>query len=1179
MIDGYIILLAALAYIGFLFALAWMGDKHTGLAFTKRHRPIIYALSLAVYCTSWTFFGSVGLAATTGLGFIPVYVGPVLLFIFGWPLIRRIARLARDNNITSIADFIAARYGKNPQLAALVTIIAVIGTLPYIALQLKAVSTSMLTILGASSDSSVLGDIPLAVALAMAVFTMLFGTRHIDATEHQQGLMLAIATESIIKIIAFITVGLFVTFYMFDGFADLIATAQQSADYTSPFERSFNLTSWITISLLSFVCILLLPRQFHVAIVENNSDQEIKYAAWLFPAYLIAINIFVIPIALAGLYKFPEGAVEADMFVLALPLLSDAKSIALFAFIGGLSAATAMVIVASVALAIMVSNELILPLMVRHRFQRQREDLAGLGEIGDQILVIRRITIFCILMMSYGFYRMAGESYALASIGLLSFSAIAQFAPAFFGGLVWKDANARGAIAGIVTGFAVWAYTLLLPWFAKAGWLPITLLTEGPLGIELLRPQALFGVQMESLTHGVFWSLMLNCIAYVVGSLSRPAETVERLQASAFVNDLNSVGPRPTFRLWRSSVTVQDLERTVARYLGPDRTRRSFQEYADSNELRLKPGTEADVNLLRFTEHLLASAIGAASSRLVLSLLLRKNNVSHRSALRLLDDASEALQYNRDLLQSALDQVRQGIAVFDEDMQLICWNHRFRELLQLPRELGRIGVPIDRILEHLVESGLIENTPNSDTIADRIERIVVRHETFQEELSSIDRVLEIRSNSMPQGGVVVTFSDITDRVKAAEQLKRANETLERRVRERTAELTMVNSELSKAKAKADTANLDKTRFLAAAGHDIMQPLNAARLFASSLVARTRDDDHAQLARNVDASLSAVEDIMNALLDISRLDAGAMKPKFEHFQLSEIMSQLQTEFQPLAAEKGLQLRVVSTDAWVHSDPRLLRRLLQNLLSNAMKYTQSGAILMGCRPRGDRIVFQVCDTGPGIPRSDQPLVFKEFKRLENARDTGLGLGLSIVQRIATVLDHDIGLRSRVGHGTTFSVTLPLSTADEIAAAERSDRTRANITHLRSAGSMNELTIVCIDNEQTILDGMRALLGTWGCNVITASTPDEAIDALEKSGSESLDLVLADYHLDEMTGPNAAEQIFESVGREVPAIIITADRSPEVQDDIHRAGHVQLRKPVRPAALRALITQCLRQLDAAE
>jgi Na+/proline symporter/signal transduction histidine kinase len=1175
MIDGWIIITAALAYLGFLFAVAYYGDRKARPEMSSRGRPAIYALSLAAYCTSWTFFGSVGLSATTGFNFIPVYLGPIIMFAVGWPLVIRIIRLSKTQNITSIADFIAARYGKNPTLAAIVTVIAVAGTLPYIALQLKAVSesvTTLITPVGTGADisllSSPLGDIAFIVAVLMAIFAILFGTRHIDATEHQEGLMLAIATESVVKILAFLLVGAYITFEMFGGLGPLLESAWQSPKITELFTRGFNGGAWITVTFLSLVCIILLPRQFHVAVVENNSECEVRRAAWLFPLYLIAINLFVVPIAIAGLLTFPDGNVSADMFVLALPLSSGATFVTLAAFIGGLSAATAMVIVATVALSIMVSNDLVVPLLLRRRLLdvTEREDLSAL------LLNIRRSAIFAILILGYVFYRMIGDTVALASIGLLSFSAIAQFTPAFFGGLIWRRATARGAIAGILAGFALWSYTLLLPAFIHSGLLANDILVNGPFGLGLLRPQVLFNIEFEPIPHGVFWSLLCNMVAYVTVSLFRAPEPIERLQANVFIHD-DLVRPQtPGFRLWRTSITVEELQNTAGRYVGEERAKRSFEEYASNLAEELHPKAEADVHLLRFTEHLLASAVGTASSRLVLSLLLRRRAVGIKSAQKLLDDASEAIQYNRDLLQSALDHVRQGISVYDKDMRLICWNRQFREILDLPQEFGRVGAPLDEIIRYSAERGDFGPGNTEDLVSDRINKFVVTQETFQERLSNDGQVLEVRTNSMPQGGIVTTFTDITDRMEAGEALARANENLEKRVRERTAELTKVNRELAKAKAKADDANLGKTRFLAAASHDILQPLNAARLYTTSLVERKRRGEDGRLIRNVDASLEAVEEILGTLLDISRLDTGAMKPEISVFPAAELLMQLKLEFEPMAKDKGLEFQVHPSSLSVRSDRRLLRRVLQNLISNAIKYTESGRVVLGCRRRSDeQLEVQIWDTGYGIPKDKQKLIFKEFQRLAtNSEGThGLGLGLSIVERIGRILDHPINLDSRTQSGSVFSVTLPVA---EPRVERRTAPTRVG------AGQISGCRVLCLDNEPAILEGMETLLAGWDCSVLKAKDSEEA---LEKVGSSPLppEIILADYHLDNETGLDAVRSIRNEMGYEVPAVVITADRSPEVEELIRSEGLQLLRKPLRPAALRAVMAQSRIRQAAAE
>ncbi|HRY06116.1 MAG TPA: PAS domain-containing hybrid sensor histidine kinase/response regulator [Hyphomicrobiaceae bacterium] len=1175
MIDSWVIVGVALLYLSGLFALAWIGDRTLRLADTQSGRPYIYALSLAVYCTSWTFFGSVGLAATTGYDFIPVYLGPILMFTLGHRLLLRVVRIAKSQNVTSVADFIAARYGKSQPLAAIVTVVAILGCLPYIALQLKAISISIETVLGADTLSAIKAtpitfiETPLLITLALAAFAILFGTRHTDATEHQDGLMLAIAAESVVKLVAFLAVGLFVLFQVTGGPTEFLKRTEATPIITNTFGQGFNGGMWLTVTLLSFFAVLLLPRQFHVAVVENNSETEVRRAAWLFPLYLVLINLFVIPIAAAGMMTL-QGVQDPDFFMLSLPISTDNKLLTLIAFVGGLSAATAMVIVESVALAIMVCNGLVVPLLLRQGNERSAHE-----HIAGSLLLIRRIAIAGLLLLGYIVYHTLGQSAGLAATGLISFAAIAQFAPAFFIGLIWRKGTARGAIGGVLAGTAIWAYTLVLPWFAKSGLLPMSIVHDGPFGISLLRPQMLFYLQFEPLTHGVLWSLSANVLTYLTVSLLRAPEPIERIQAQSFIQDdpPRMGASMPAFRLWRSNVTMMDLEQTVGRYVGTDRAARSFSEYISSRNLALARDAEADISAVRFSEHLLSSTIGSASARLVLSLLLKRSSMSSQSAMKLLDDATEALQYNRDLLQSALDQVRHGLSVFDKDMRLICWNRQFRELLELPPEIGRVGAPLDKILRVQAERGDFGPGDIDQLVESRLYRLAVRKETFQEKILSGRRHIEIRTSPMPQGGIVTTFSDITDRVAAANALARANETLERRVRERTAELLEVNAALAIAKSKADEANLDKTRFLAAASHDILQPLNAARLYATSLRERKLPVPEHQLATNVDASLLAVEEIFSALIEISRIDAGRMEPDISEFPLANIFAQLLVEFEPMAREKGLALKALPTSLCIRSDRRLLRRVLQNFVANAIKYTRTGTVLLGARPRGEFVEVQVLDTGPGIPEDKQKVIFKEFQRLEGPGSNvrGLGLGLSIVERICRILDHPIKLKSVPRRGSTFSITAPRAEARNMTAPEPPPQARP----IGLAGT----AVLCIDNEPAVLSGMEALLSGWGCTVRTAPSSQAALAALSQMRFEP-DILLADYHLDSGTGVDAVLRLRKALGRAVPAIIITADHSLEVQREVKSHELSMLRKPLKAAALRAILNQIsIRRQTAAE
>jgi Na+/proline symporter/signal transduction histidine kinase/ActR/RegA family two-component response regulator len=1171
MLQGWVVIAVALGYIGFLFLVASYGDRMRQRGRAIPLRLLIYPFSLAIYCTSWTFFGSVGLASRSGYDFLTIYLGPILIIGLCTPLIVRIVRLAKAQNITSIADFIAARYGKSQAVAATVALIAIVGIIPYIALQLKAVSDSLGTILthlgtATSVVQPVFGDLALLVALTMAIFAVLFGTRQIDATEHQDGLMLAIATESLVKLVAFVGVGVFVTFWLFDGPLELFAKALERPEASAMLTREPQITLLLAMTFLSAFAIILLPRQFHVTVVENHNEKEIRLAAWLFPLYLVLINLFVVPIAVAGLMTFPRGTVDGDMYVLALPLYANSSLFTVIAFVGGLSAATAMVIVESVALAIMVSNDIVMPLVLKRRAALITEK----RDAGSLLLMVRRCAIFAILLLAYMYYRSAADAQ-LAAIGLLAFAAVAQLAPAFFGGLISRRATARGAMAGMTVGILVWAYTLLLPTFADVGIVGSGILTHGPFGLTLLRPQGLLGLDLPPLVHGVIWSLTLNVLAYIAFSIQREPTSIERLQSNLFVpSELAPIAPG--FRLWRSSVTVEELSTTVSRYLGEERTRTAFARFAANRRISLEPAAEADIQLLRHSEHLLASAIGTASSRLVLSLLLRKRAPSAKAALKLLDDANAAIHHNREILQTALDHVRQGIAVFDKEFRLICWNRQYGEILDLPVSLTSVGVGLEEIVRFNVSRGAAAESEIEEAARENLMRYVSGGEPFLERFAERGLVVEVRANRMPDGGIVTTLTDITPSVAAAEALEQANETLERRVHERTEQLTRLNAELARAKREADDANISKTRFLAAASHDILQPLNAARLYVTSMIERQGSGEDARLVHNIDASLDAVEEIFGALLDISRLDTGAMKPEIATFAIDELLRQLKLEFVPLARAKNLDLVFVPCSLSVTSDRRLLRRLLQNLVSNAVKYTPAGRVLVGCRRHRGKLRIEVYDTGLGIPKAKQRIIFHEFHRLDNGAKIarGLGLGLSIVERIARVLDHRIEVRSALDRGSLFSVEVPCSTAAVVRQPPR------RVLRL-DPGQLAGTTVLCIDNEPAVLDGMETLLQRWGCHVLKAPDLEVAVAAVRTSPLPPNGLLI-DYHLDQGNGIDAIAELRREFGADLPAVLITADRSPAVREAARRQAIQVLNKPVKPAALRALLAQCRVQRVAA-
>ncbi|MBL8437754.1 MAG: histidine kinase [Zoogloeaceae bacterium] len=654
MLSGLTVVLVCLAYLGVLFAIAHFGDRRADQGRSIIDNAYVYALSLAVYCTAWTYFGSVGRAASSGISFLPVYLGPTLGMALAWLILLKMVRISKAYRITSIADFIASRYGKSHVLGGLVSVIALIGTVPYIALQLKAVSSGIDLLVPADDALAHVAngggwfDTTLLIALALATFTILFGTRHLDAAERHEGMVAAIAFESLVKLGGFLAIGIYVTFILYDGVGDIFRRAAADPALSRLFtlaQGSGAYGNWFTLTLLSMFSVFLLPRQFQVAVVENVNEHHIRRAIWVFPAYLLLINLFVIPIALGGLMHFGVGGVDPDTFVLTLPLSHDHQALALLVFIGGLSAATGMVIVETIAVSTMVCNDLVMPLVLRYGGQglARERDLTGL------LLTIRRGAILLILLLGYVYFRVAGEAYALVGIGLISFAAVAQFAPALLGAMYWRGGTHLGAMGGLSAGFLVWGYTLLLPSFAKSGWLDASFLTEGPWGIGWLRPEHLFGMTgLDSLSHALFWSLFANCGAYLVGSALRPPNAAEAGQATMFVDVARrTAGVGTSF--WRGTGQVRDLVTLVGRFLGPQRAEDAFLRYARLRGWNNLDEMEADPSVVQFAEIQLAGAIGSASARAMVATTVKEEVIGIDEVMEILDEASQVRAYSHQL--------------------------------------------------------------------------------------------------------------------------------------------------------------------------------------------------------------------------------------------------------------------------------------------------------------------------------------------------------------------------------------------------------------------------------------------------------------------------------------------------------------------------------------------------
>lgn len=1107
------VIVAGIAWLGVLFAVAVIGERsgeRSGLRW-KSWWPVVYSLSLAVYCTAWTFYGTTTQAARFGWPVPPTFVGTIVLFVFFTPFLIRLVSLSKAANSTSIADFIASRFGKSSVLAATVTGVAVLGIVPYISLQLKAVAMSFGALSFGRIEETELAawqDLAFYVALLMAIFAMLFGTRRASATEHNRGLVLAMAFESLLKLGAMLALGAFVVFAMYSGPADLVENTTRPA--------FSGVDTFITLALLGALAMFTLPHQFHIGVVECRDHGHLRAARWLFPLFLILISLPILPLSWAGNALLADQGVPTDLYVLMLPMAEGQQGLALFAFLGGLSAATSMVILASLTLSIMIGNHWLTPALLNRGWNR-------VSELGIPVRQQRRFGIALVLLLAYVYSRMVGQADALADIGALSFSGLAQLGPAVLLAVYHPGLPARAILAGLLAGVLVWAYVLFLPLMVASGQGTPAWIQSGPLGWEVLSPNHLFGLGgLEALSRAVLGSLMVNGLIIWLIVRWWPGDS-DAQEASELLDEAV-------------------LHRLAERFLPADRVRQMF-------------GSEcAPRQLESILEHELAAVVGSASSRLLLDAARQRAPAPLDTVADLVGQATAQARFSQEVLSGALENMSQGVCVVDQDMRLVAWNSAYLALFDYPSALIRVGRPVAQLLRHNANQGLMGGGDIEAKIERRLayKRAGSRHRV--ERPWPDGRMIEIRGNPMPGGGFVATFTDVTEFRRTAEELKAINETLEQRVVART-------TELEQAKLHAERASEAKTRFLAAVSHDLVQPLNAAQLLTHSLSGRLDGKPEGQPLKQISGALAATENLLEGLLDISRLDAGGLEPRLTRFPLSELFEQLAGEFRLMAEERGLRLDCLRTSVWVESDPQMLRRILQNFLSNAVRYTDKGRIVMGCRRRGDRVLAGVWDTGPGIPVAARRIIFEEFRRLDKDRHApGLGLGLAIAERMARLLDHPLTLDSREGHGSFLGVSVPRTAPARQRPPKPTEKTGS------AAGR-----VLIIDNDPSMLNSLKTLFGGWGFTVHVATGSDSA-DAIWDQARP--DLMILDYHLDQgHTGLELIEQL-RMASRSCPTIMISADHAAEVRQAARSAGCEFLHKPIRPLALRSLVNRLSRR-----
>lgn len=1092
MLTASTITLAALIWLGLLFGVALVGERRPQLF--ERRWSVVYALSLAIHCTSWTFYGTVTQASRSGWWLPPTFVGAILMYVFAIAVLRRLVQLARDYNAGSLADLIAVRLGRHTGLAALVTVVVLIGIVPYIALQLKAVAMSygMLS-RGQLSEADPWQDSALYVALLMALFAMLFGTRRASVMAHNRGLVLAMAFESLFKLGAMLALG---TLVLSPTSRTLIASAGTQHDSTG----------FPALILLGALAMFTLPHQFHAGVVECRDGSHLRTARWLFPLYMLLISLPLLPLARLGDAWLAPGGVPSDLYVLALPLARGQHGLALVAFLGGLSAATSMVVVATLALSLMIVNHFIAPLRVRAGWGRDER-----GDLRGQVINQRRAAILAVILLAWGYSRVLARNDALADIGAISFSALAGLAPALLIAVYRPQLGARAVTAGLAVGTLVWLYVLLptMQPHGPAWW------HQGPFGLAWLGPAGLLGLDDWSrLGRAVVLSLVANVAVVLAVAGSR----FGRAMRSVSVGDIG----------------LRELRALAMRFLPPERVTHLFDDAATSG---VAGGTR-----IAAVEHELAAVIGASSARLLLEVVRQQRRDELDTVAAIVGEAAQDLRFNQRVLEAALENMSQGICVVDAELRLVAWNRRYATLFGYPNDMLQVGRPVADLTRYNVDRGMIGPGESESRVQRRLTHMRAGTCHLSERRFPDGTIVEIRGNPMPGGGFVATFTDVTAFRQAEDALKRANETLELRVEERTHALAAATTE-------AQRANEAKSRFLAAVSHDLMQPLHAAQLFAHTLGERGHDSS---TARHLHGALTATEGLLAGLLDMARLEAGRLRAQPRDFALADVLDPLAAEFRALARDRGIRFDVVGSRQWVHSDPQLLRRVLQNFLSNALRYAEQGRVLLGVRTQGDTLHLQVWDNGPGIALGEQQSIFEEFRRGSAAGGQGLGLGLSIAQRMADLLGHPIGLRSWSGKGSVFELAVPRARA----------LPRETVTPIEPQPLPAGRALV-LDNEPAALSALSVLLSGWGWQVHAARTVEQA-----QSAPWRPDVHIFDYHLDAgRTGLDVWHALGEGA-RDVPTVILTADRDGELRQRLLDRGIGVLYKPLKPLALRQVL-----------
>lgn len=986
--------------------------------------------------------------------------------------------------------------------------------------------------------------------------------------------MIAIAFESLIKLIGFLLVGIFVCYVIYDSPTAIWELSKDQLNIEKQFEMP-NLVAMFGLLVIVMSAFLCLPRQFQVMFVEIKEQKTSSMARWLLPIYVLIFAFFAAPLGLAGNLNY-GSSLSADAYVLFLPAFYGQVWLSLFAFLGAVSAASSMVIVSTIALSTMLSNEIVFPLMFKYSRQQQHD----FHHFQSQLLLIRKALVLLVVFLSYGLLLLSPPD-TLSSLGEVAFGAIAQIGPALFVAFYWRKATLSGVFVGISSGFTIWTVFNLLP----------------QLGMYA---HPLANSDLPNTTVITLIGLLVNVISLWFVSLLTRQTIREQMQSKFFHKDKNNTQ-------WslpiQPKVDMVELEFLVARFIGQEKAQLCFKQFHSSH--RNKNNKKFNEAILFHAETTLARVLGSASAKLVTSLAISGQSMAFDQVAKLVEDNSnQQLEFSRTVLQSAIENVSEGISVIDSDLKLVAWNKQYVDIFNYPDEVIYIGCHIGQLIYfNLSQQGyFIEDI--AQQVEKRIQFIKAGSRHNSEYKLKNGKNIHIEGNPMPGGGFVMIFSDITKYRQTEKVLKEENTDLESRVRFRTAELEHANKELAQANAelaqaqeKAVQAHVKKSQYLKACSHDLLQPLSAARLFSSSVSLNPKlSHEVREQIKHIDSSLEIANSLLLDLNEIARIESGNIKPNIEPFEVKKLFTMLTNEFNALTDEYQIEFHCKTSNSFIMSDITLLARIIQNFLSNAFRYAHTGThnkinkVLLGCRKQSEELCIQVFDNGPGIPVEKQAQVFEQFTQLNSTNaigPKGLGLGLNIAQSLANILNHKINLKSKAGHGCLFSVNVPIT----------KQRVHAEVAQPITSMNLQGVGVLCVDNEQAILDGMSTLLATWQCKVFTATSAKKAKD-IYKRYEDEIDILLVDYQLtdnkaddmainidsllnernskhrstNEINGIELIEQLRRMSQYSLPAVLITAttDANLMALAKLHNISY--LRKIIKPLALRALISSLL-------